>query len=72
MEKIVHEGVGKRLLQHKTKPGSVFGSRPRQSAIFFFILHKCGSILKCFLVIFVRSVHFVDSNRIGFQPSDNR
>ena len=27
---------------------------------------------KCFLVVFVRSVHFVDLNHVSFQPSDNR
>ena len=37
------------------------------------ILHKCGGAvtgLKCFLVVFVWSVHFVDSKHIGIQPSE--
>ena len=41
----------------------------------FFILHKHGGALpglKCFLIIFVLSVLFVDLNHVGFQPSDNR
>ena len=42
---------------------------------YFFILNKHGSALtgsKCFLVVSVWSIPFVDSKRFSFQPSDNR
>ena len=68
-----HKPVDEILMQYEVKPSAVFGSRPPECC--FFMLHKCGgalTVLKCFLVIFVWSVHFVESNCISFQPSDNQ
>ena len=56
---------GKRL-------SAVFSLRPCLSAIIFILQEHGGTLsgLKCFLVIFDRSIHFLDLNRISFQSSD--
>ena len=74
-----------RLIQHEVKSSAVFGSRPCQTTILHecgqelecckvcdtseLLTRQC---IKCFLVVFVWNVHFVDSNCIGFLPSDNK